>query len=225
MQRPAAGGSHVIVAFMSDTFDLIQAFLVEYGYLALFFGIMLENAGIPLPGETALVAAGFLSSAEGGDVFHLWMVIVVAFCGAVIGDNLGFLLGREVLRKRMAEGKGFLFVTPERVLRAERYFDRYGSLTIFFARFVALLRIVGGPAAGVSAMPWWRFLVANAAGAMVWSVTFAFIGHFAGHLWPVIHAWLGRGSWVIVGGIVIGIVLWNLLPLIRRRDKKTQTDH
>lgn len=205
--------------------DLILSFLINYGYVALFFGIMLENAGIPLPGETALVAAGFLSSAEGGNVFSLWTVIVVAFTGAVIGDNLGFMLGRGVLRKRMAEGKGFLFVTPERVLKAEHYFDRYGSLTIFFARFVALLRIVGGPAAGVSAMPWRRFLLANAAGAAVWSTLFALLGHLAGHLWPQIHQWLGRGSWVIVWAIVLAVILWNLLPLIRRQSKKAETDN
>ena len=149
---------------------------------------------------------------------------MVAFTGAVIGDNLGFLLGREVLRKRMARGKGFLFITPARVLKAERYFEKYGTLTIFFARFVALLRIVGGPAAGVSAMPWWRFLAANAAGAAVWSVTFACIGHFAGYMWPTIHQWLGRGSWVIVGAIVLGIVLWNLVPLLRRKKPDEAVD-
>ncbi len=209
---------------MGDVGDAILAFLTQYGYAALFFGIMLENAGVPLPGETMLVASGFLSSIEGGGVFSLWMVILVAFSGAVIGDNLGFLLGREVLRKRMAQGKGFLFVTPERVLKAESYFDRYGVLTIFFARFVALLRIVGGPAAGVSAMPWRRFLAANAAGAAVWSVVFAILGHWAGNLWPLIHQWLGRGSWVIVGAIVLGIILWNLTPLLRRKRKTDLTD-
>src|SRR5438876_12419337 len=98
---------------MPDIAETILAFLTQYGYFALFFGIMLENAGVPLPGETALVASGFLTSSEGGGVFTLWMVIVVAFTGAVIGDNLGFLLGREVLRKRMVAGKGFLLVTPD----------------------------------------------------------------------------------------------------------------
>ncbi len=207
---------------MEGAADFVLRFLTDYGYAALFFGIMLENAGIPLPGETALVMSGFLSSVEGGQVFSLWMVILVAFSGAVIGDNLGFLLGREVLRKRMAVGKGFLFVTPERVLKAESYFDRYGVLTIFFARFVALLRIVGGPAAGVSAMPWRRFLIANACGAAVWSTVFGVLGHVAGNLWPVIHKWLGRGSWVIVGGIVLGIILWNVVPLLRRKKNASE---
>src|SRR5437763_9863142 len=196
---------------MPDIAEAILAFLTQYGYAALFFGIMLENAGVPLPGETMLVASGFLSSAEGEGVFKLWIVIVVAFSGAVIGDNLGFLIGRKVLRKRMAEGKGFMFITPDRVLKAESYFDRYGSLTIFFARFVALLRIVGGPAAGVSLMPWRKFMLANAAGAAVWSTIFAVLGHWAGKMWPLIHQWFGRGSWVVVGFIVVGIILWYVV--------------
>ena len=206
---------------MSDAVDTIIGFLADYGYVALFFGIMLENAGIPLPGETALLAAGFLSSPVGQEQFHVpfhvWTVIVVASVAAMIGDNLGFLLGRRVIRPRFDRGKGFLFITPERIITAERYFDKYGSLTIFFARFVALLRIVGGPAAGVAGMPWPRFLVANAAGAIVWATVITLLGYWAGHLWPQLHQWLGRGSWVILGVIAVGVIGWHLLPLLRRK--------
>ncbi len=204
---------------MSGVVANLTAFLADYGYVALFFGIMLENAGVPLPGETALLAAGYLTTPEGGHVFHLWTVILVAFSAAVVGDNLGFLLGREVLRPRMARGKGFLFLTPRRVLQAERYFEKYGVLTIFFARFVALLRIVGGPAAGVSAMPWPRFLLANAAGAAVWATVIALVGHWAGHAWPVLQHRLGQGSWVLLGAVVLAAAAWHFLPLVLRRKK------
>src|SRR5919197_497305 len=117
-----------------------------FAYVALFFGIMLENAGIPLPGETALLIAGYLSGPAGGDRLHLWAVIIVSFLGAVCGDNLGYLLGRKLARPRLAAGKRFGFLTPERFVRTEGYFARYGAATVFFGRWVALLRIAAGPA-------------------------------------------------------------------------------
>jgi hypothetical protein len=97
-------------------------------YVALFFGIMLENAGIPLPGETALLVAGYLTSEAGGYRLHLWAVIVVACLAAVVGDNLGFWLGRKLARPRLAAGKRFLFLTPARFQQAERYFAKYGAV-------------------------------------------------------------------------------------------------
>src|SRR5438309_5180765 len=146
-------------------------------YVALFFGIMLENAGIPLPGETALLLAGYFTCDDGHRVLHLWAVIVVACLGAVIGDNLGFFLGRKLARPRLAAGKRFLFLTPERFCKAEAYFAKYGSATVFFGRWVALLRIAAGPAAGAAGMPWRKFLVANAAGAAAWATGSGILGH------------------------------------------------
>src|SRR3954470_21386108 len=101
---------------MSDVVDTLLTFLHQYGYVALFFGVMLENAGVPLPGETALLAAGYLSSPEGGGHFHVCTVILVACTGAAIGDNFGYWLGRTVVRRRMARGKGFLFLSHDRIL-------------------------------------------------------------------------------------------------------------
>src|SRR5439155_16524000 len=130
---------------------------------------------IPLPGETALLVAGYLCSAAGEHRLRLELVILVSFLGAVTGDNLGYWLGRRLARPRLAAGKRFLFLTPERFLRAEAYFDRYGAATVFFGRWVALLRIAAGPAAGAAGMPWWRFLIANGAGAGVWATGIALL--------------------------------------------------
>src|SRR5207249_5013676 len=125
-------------------------YYAEYGYWVLFLGVMLENAGIPVPGETALLAAGYLASPDGGARLHIWAVIGVAVVAAVIGDNVGYWLGRTLARPRLARGRGFLFLTPRRLELAERYFHKYGAETVFFARFVAVLRIVAGPAAGAA---------------------------------------------------------------------------
>jgi membrane-associated protein len=189
-------------------------------YVALFFGIMLENAGIPLPGETALLVAGYLTSEAGGYRLHLWAVIIVACLGAVVGDNLGFWLGRKLARPRLAAGKRFLFLTPARFQQAERYFARYGAATVFFGRWVALLRIAAGPAAGAAGMPWGRFLLANAAGAAVWATGIGLIGHFAGHAWQAIQTWLGRGAWVLAAAVLLAFVAWHLRGLLRRRNGK-----
>jgi membrane-associated protein len=186
-------------------------------YVALFFGIMLENAGIPLPGETALLIAGYLSGPAGGDRLHLWAVIVVSFLAAVCGDNLGYLLGRKLARPRLAAGKRFWFLTPERFRQAEGYFAKYGMATVFFGRWVALLRIAAGPAAGACGLPWWRFFVANAAGAAIWATGVTLVGYFAGPAWEALQRWLGRGAWAALGIVVLGFVTWKVIRGARRR--------
>ncbi|MDB5312048.1 MAG: yohD [Gemmataceae bacterium] len=201
---------------MPETLQTFADIYAVHGYWVLFLGVMLENAGIPLPGETALLAAAVLSSPEGGGRLHLWTVIAVAATGAVIGDNLGYWVGREWARARIERGKRFLFLTPARVARAERYFAKYGAATVFFGRFVALLRIVAGPAAGVAGMPWWRFFLANAAGALVWATAISLLGYFLGGAWDALHRWLGWGAWAIAGTIVLVAVVWHFLPYFSR---------
>lgn len=205
---------------MDDALQMFTEFYASYGYWVLFFGVMLENAGIPLPGETALLAAGYLCHEESGSGLHMGWVMAVACVGAVIGDNIGYWLGRELARPRILRGKRFLFLTQERMKQAEYYFHKYGTFTVFIARFVAILRIVAGPAAGVSGMAWPRFFFANVAGAMAWSVAITLIGYFFGHAWSVLHHWLGRGAWVVVGLIVLGFVSVHIWHWLRRRKAK-----
>ena len=194
------------------------------GYVALFFGIMLENAGVPLPGETALLAAGYLSSPEGGGKLQLGIIIPVAFLGAVLGDNLGYLLGRRLARPRLAAGKRFFFLTPERFLKTEAYFAKYGAATVFFGRWIALLRIAAGPAAGAAGMPWRKFLIANAAGAAVWASVVAILGYLAGPAWDAMQRWLGRGSWVAVGLVVLAVIGWKVRSWLRRKPAAEQRE-
>jgi membrane-associated protein len=197
----------------ADAFTTFAREYAQYGYPVLFVGVLLENAGVPVPGETAVLVAGFLSSKAGGGHFNIVWVILLTVLAAVIGDNLGFWLGREWARPRMQQGRRFLFLTPKALELAEDYFHRYGLWTIFFARFIAGLRVVGALAAGTAGMPWGRFLVANTCGALAWAVTMSLLGYFFGHSWELLHHYLGRGALVILGTVV---VLVGLPYLLRR---------
>lgn len=199
---------------MPNIGDLVE----DHGYWVLGLIVLLENAGIPVPGETALLAAGYLTSPDGGVRLHLWPVIGISFLAAIVGDNLGFWVGRRVARPRLAMGKRFLFLTPARMVVAEGYFEKYGALTVFFARFVTGLRVVAGPAAGASGMRWPRFLVANAAGAMCWAVAIALVGHFAGHAWEAMRDQLGHAAWVVLGVLAAVFVTWRVSAYYRKRN-------
>ena len=197
---------------MPDVAALVQ----EHGYWVLALAVLLENMGLPVPGETALLAAGYLTSPDGGRHLHPWAVVGVAFVAAVVGDNVGFWLGRRLARPRLAAGRRFLFLTPGRMKYAERFFEKYGPATVFFARFITGLRVVAGPAAGASGMRWGGFLAANAAGALCWAVAVTAVGHWAGHAWEAVRDRLGPGAWVALAVAVVAVVAWRLAA--RRRS-------
>jgi membrane protein DedA with SNARE-associated domain len=190
----------------------ILEYLHTYGYPVLFLGVMLENAGIPVPGETAVLLAGFLASAASDHVFNIWVVIAITVLAATLGDNMGYWLGREVARPRLQKGKGFLFLTPRTLQIAEGYFQRYGVWTIFFARFITGIRVIGALAAGTAGMPWPRFFLANASGALLWATTISLLGYYFGENWERLEKWLGRG-----GLIALTIVLLIGVPYLWRR--------
>jgi membrane protein DedA with SNARE-associated domain len=170
-----------------------------------------------VPGETAVLVAGFLASPAGGARFHLGAVIALTFAAAVLGDNLGFWLGRRWARPRLQRGRGFLLLTPQAVRTAEGYFARYGTWTVFVARFVTGLRVVAAVAAGVAGMRWSHFVLANAAGALVWASTVSLLGYYFGRSWQLLHHWLGWGSWVVLGCAAFMVLIGHLR--LRRRAK------
>ncbi|HLN29446.1 MAG TPA: DedA family protein [Gemmataceae bacterium] len=186
-----------------------------YGYPVLFCGVLAENAGVPVPGETAVLVAGFLSSPAGGGHFDILWVICLTFLAAVIGDNLGFWVGERFARPYLRQGRRFLFLTPKTLELAEGYFTRYGIWTIFFARFITGLRVVGAIAAGTAGMPWPKFLVANAGGALSWAVAISLLGYFFGHSWELMHKWLGRGGLILLGCVIVFVGLPILLRHVR----------
>jgi len=201
---------------VGENFQGLIEWLGVYGYPVLFAVVLAENAGLPVPGETAVLVAGFLASQSS---LAIGWVIVVTVAAAVLGDNLGFWLGHRWARQRLQQGKRFLFLTPRTLQVVEGYFEHYGTLTVFFARFVAGLRVVAALAAGTSGMPWPRFLLANAAGAVAWAVAMSLLGYFGGHSWEALHRWLGRGGLIILGCVVLLVGL----PYLWRRLRKIPT--
>ena len=150
--------------------------LIDYGLVLLFLLVGVEAAGVPLPGETALVTAAVLAHNHWG----IEWVIVVAAGGAIAGDNLGYWIGRIGGRK-LVDRFGVTRRYAERVLPpSERFFARHGGKTIFLARFIAILRITAAWLAGLSHMRWWQFFLWNAAGGIVWATSVALLAYYAG---------------------------------------------
>jgi membrane-associated protein len=195
---------------MHNAFEAFVGWYAAYGYPVLFLGVLLENAGVPVPGETAVLVASFLASPAGGARFHLAGVVAVTAAAAIVGDNLGYCLGARLARPRLERGQGFLFLTPERVQMAQAYFARYGTWTVFAARFVAGLRVIAGPAAGTAGMHWPRFFLANAAGALAWATAVSLLGYLFGRSWQLLHHWLNWGMWLGLAALAVVLVARHL---------------
>ena len=184
----------------------------RYGYFVVFFGVLLENAGVPVPGETILLAGAAL--ARFGHL-KLPYVIVFAICGAVLGDNVGFYIGRRGGRV-LIERRGRMFgITPARLEQFDGFFQRHGATTVFIARFVTGLRVVGAILAGASHLAWGRFLIFNAAGAIAWATTFGTVGYLLGYSWETIEQWIGHLGLVLL----IVIAAAGVLVFVRSRRR------
>lgn len=177
-------------------------FFIAHGLPLLFVVVMLESFGLPLPGETALIAFGVLA-AEGH--YSIVWVIVLAAAGAIVGDNLGYwLLGR--IGGRALFGRwGWLRRYSDKVLpRAERVMERHGGKTVFFGRFVAVLRFTAAWVAGLARMPWWKFLFWNASGGIVWATAVGLAAFYGGK--AVADAIQRYGLYAALGiAIVLGV--------------------
>ena len=143
----------------------MQSLVRDYGLFILFLLVAMESAGIPLPGETALVAAGVLASQ--GDM-SIVAVIAVAAVAAILGDNVGYWIGVRGGRKAVHRWGRYVFLTPERLARAEDFFARRGGRIVLAARFIDGLRQFNGVIAGLTSMPWRKFLLYNTLGAAIW---------------------------------------------------------
>ena len=158
--------------------ELLRRYFVEYGYWTIAVVLLLENAGIPLPGETTLLFAAFLAFSE--HHLTLWGIIVVGIVACTIGDNLGYWIGHHGGRPLLERQRQVFRISPQHLGRGERFFAKYGTFTIFFARFIFGMRIIAGPLAGVLKMPWRKFLIFNFLGATLWVSVIASLGYFFG---------------------------------------------
>jgi membrane protein DedA with SNARE-associated domain len=176
----------------------------RYGYLVVFFGVMLESAGVPLPGETVLIAAGALVHRG---ILDPADVLFFGIFGAITGDQIGYWIGRRGGRPFVLRWGRYLLVTRERLAQAESFFDRHGGRAVFFARFVAGLRIFGALVAGISRMPWGRFALYNALGGTVWATAAVSLGYFLWASISLVEHWVGRASLLLVAALVLVLLL------------------
>lgn len=186
--------------------DFLRSAIVDYGYWAVGATLLLENAGIPLPGETMLLLASFMAYSQ-HDLRLSW-IIVVATIAATLGDNLGFALGYYGGRPLLARYQSLFRVKQSTLDRGEQLFARYGPATVFFARFVFGMRIIAGPMAGVLRMAWKRFLIFNFLGAVLWVSVISSVGYFFGRHWERMENALKRVDIVVVIVVVIAALVW-----------------
>ncbi|ATY15379.1 DedA family protein [Amycolatopsis sp. AA4] len=174
-------------------------------YLLVGLVVMVESLGIPLPGEIVLVSAALLASSHSG-LNPLW-IGVLASAGAIIGDSIGYLIGKKGGKRLFAwAGRKFpKHFGPDHIASAERMFHKRGMWAVFFGRFVAVLRILAGPLAGSLNMHYPRFLIANALGGIVWAGGTTALIYYLGVVadkWLKGFQWAGLGAALVIGAVV-----------------------
>ena len=188
-------------------FELLRNAVVQYGYWAVGVTLLLENAGLPLPGETILLLASFLSYSE-HDLRLSW-IIVVATIACTLGDNLGFAVGSYGGRRLLDRYRAAFHIGERTIAQGEELFVRYGAGTIFFARFVFGMRMIAGPLAGVLRMPWKKFAVFNFLGAAVWVTVISSAGYLFGRHWERLERDVKRFDEVAAIAVVLVVLfLW-----------------
>jgi membrane protein DedA with SNARE-associated domain len=190
----------------------VTHFIENYGLWFLFGIVCLESAGLWLPGETALIAAAVLA-AKG----HLSIagVIAVAAVAAIIGDNIGYWIGRKVARPLIDRWERVRRYADRVLPPAERFFQRHGGKAVFLARFFGGLRVTGAWMAGITRMQWWRFLFWNAAGGIVWAFGVGLLAYYAGK--AAADALARYGVYAAIAGGIVVVILIAVLHLWRRR--------
>ena len=185
--------------------QVIHHLLASYGYLAVFTLVLLESAGVPLPGETALIAAAVYAGTE--HTMNIGLVIAAAAGGAILGDNLGFWIGRKFGRDILVKYGHYVRLDQRKLDIAEYLFLRHGGKIVFFGRFVAFLRALAAILAGASHFQPLQFFIYNAAGGIVWATLFGCGGYLLGQSMTSVAGPLGWGALAIV--CLGGVFLWR----------------
>jgi membrane protein DedA with SNARE-associated domain len=199
-------------AQLPGLFGDMQPLLEHYGYLAVGGFVLLEDFGVPVPGETMLIAAAVFA---GSGHMNIALVVLVAVAGAIIGDNIGFAVGHFGGRPLVERFGRYVFLTPTRLDHAEEYFNKHGGKIVTIARFIEGLRQLNGLLAGIVGMHWAKFLAFNALGAVLWVCTWAGLGYFAGENIDEIYGVFERYKWFVIAAIVVVVAI-----LITRRVRR-----
>ncbi len=197
--------------------EALSSPLQHFGVWAIALLIMVEDFGIPVPGETILIAGAIYA---GAGRLNVVAVGVAAFIAAIIGDNIGFAIGHFGGRALALRWGKYVFLTEERLNKAEAFFDRRGAIVITFARFVEGLRQANGIIAGITGMHWLRFLIFNAIGAALWVGTWVSLGYLAGDHITTIYHYITVYSYYVLIALAVLVVGYIALRLRRRRRRR-----
>jgi membrane protein DedA with SNARE-associated domain len=162
--------------------ETIQELAQEYGYWAIFWGILLENIGLPIPGETVTIVGGFLA---GSDQLKYGWVLTDAAMGATIGGHIGYWIGRVGGYPLLVNLGKVLRFKESQIADLRDQFSQNDAKAVFIGRFIALLRVFASPLAGISGMPYGKFTIYNTLGAIAWATTMVSLAYFAGELIPL----------------------------------------
>lgn len=199
--------------------DTLRELLATLGYPAVALFIMIESAGIPFPGETMLLLASFYAAVD--HRLQIPLVIICAALGAIIGDNIGFIVGKTGGYALVQRFGHYLFLKPHHLQKAQQFFARHGNKTVFLGRFIAVLRAWAAFLAGVNHMPWPIFLFYNAAGGILWAIIYGCLGFYAGHLFHnnfgAVEQLARTLSWTGTAVIIVIILVIFILFRLRRR--------
>ena len=182
----------------------------HWGYLAVFVAILLGNVGFPVPEESIILLSGYLAWRG---TFSLPGAIAVGIASAIVGDNLGYWIGREGGRPLLLRYGRYILLSPRQLQRAEEFFARRGRWAVFLGRFIAGMRFLAGPLAGISRMPFWEFFAYNAAGALVYVTAVILVGYAAGpHLHAVLRTLERAEHFVALGAaLLVAGLAWRFL--------------
>jgi membrane protein DedA with SNARE-associated domain len=196
------------VILLPDLFEALRNHFTTHGYWTLAITLLLENAGIPLPGETMLLFASFLAFQH--HELNLGLIIMVGTLACTLGDNLGYWIGHHGGRPLLHRYQKVFRVSDHKIERGEKLFERFGPVTVFVARFVFGMRVIAGPLAGVLRMPWRRFLLFNFLGAAAWVTVVSCVGYFFGQHWHRLLQIVSRvNAAVFIGAALAVAYLWQ----------------
>jgi undecaprenyl-diphosphatase len=183
-------------------------------YVTLFAVVAGESSGLPVPGETSLIACAILASQHEG--ISIELVIAVAALGAIIGDNVGYVVGRRAGRHLLTREGRWMEKRRLFLVRGEAFFERHGSRAVFLARWLPGLRVVGSWLAGAHHMPWRTFLLWNALGGIAWATSIGLAAYLLGHVAATIFRTFGLVGLAVVVTVAVGFAVWHLLRRRRR---------
>jgi membrane protein DedA with SNARE-associated domain len=213
----ASGPAPALPGFLNS----LASPLNHYGLWAILLLVFLEDFGIPVPGETVLIAGAVYA---GSGRLNVVAVGCIGFLAAVLGDNIGYAIGRFGGRALVLRWGKYVFITEERLDKAQSFFDRNGGKIIVVARFIEGLRQANGIIAGIAEMHWLRFLAFNMLGAALWVATWVSIGYFAGQHITTIYDYITRYSYYALIALAVALAVWIGLRVRAGRKRRAAAD-